>query len=258
MEKRKYYALETQDRKAQLVIFGDITSFPWFESDVSAYNLQKEIQSLDVDKIDVHINSYGGEVAEALAITNTLLRHPAEVTTYVDGFACSAATIIFMAGKERIVCPASNFLVHPASIWTAGNADQLRKEADNLDAITEQSVTMYMTGLTKTREELLSLMAEERFLTPQEVLEWGFATKIDDFDEEEENPTQSIRSMVSETLREKPVNINLDAEAVANMIVKSLEQQFKQKEAPKVEPEPAPEPKPVKETVLDRFLNAFK
>lgn len=68
----KYYQLEQKDKAADIYIFGDITSWPWLESDVSAYNLSKEIAGLDVDAITIHINSYGGEVAEGLAIYNEL------------------------------------------------------------------------------------------------------------------------------------------------------------------------------------------
>lgn len=39
----KYYQLEQKDKAADIYIFGDITSWPWLESDVSAYNLSKEI-----------------------------------------------------------------------------------------------------------------------------------------------------------------------------------------------------------------------
>lgn len=205
---KKYYALETNEpeRKAELTIFGDITSWPWLESDVSSYNLSQRLQGLDVDQIDVHINSYGGEVAEALAIYNTLKRHTAKVTTYVDGFACSAATIIFMAGDRRVMSKVGNFLVHPASAYIGGNAEDLRREADNLDSITEQSITAYMQSVTKSRDELVELMAQEKFLKPSEVLEWGFATEIedpdDDDDDDEKKATQSVREMVNARLTE--------------------------------------------------------
>lgn len=70
---KKYYSLETNgDNAAELYIFGDITSWPWLESDVSANGLVKELQKLDAKEINVHINSYGGEVAEGLAIYNIL------------------------------------------------------------------------------------------------------------------------------------------------------------------------------------------
>ena len=39
---KKYYSLETNgDNTAELYIFGDITSWPWLESDVSANGLVK-------------------------------------------------------------------------------------------------------------------------------------------------------------------------------------------------------------------------
>ena len=68
--KNKYYALETNGKEADIYIFGDITSWEWFDNDVSSYTLSKELQELgdDIEVINVHINSYGGEVAEGLAI----------------------------------------------------------------------------------------------------------------------------------------------------------------------------------------------
>ncbi len=55
----------------------------------------------------LYINSYGGEVAEGLAIYNNLKRHKAKIKTYCDGFACSVASVIFMAGDERVMSTAS-------------------------------------------------------------------------------------------------------------------------------------------------------
>ena len=37
---KKYYQLTQNGKSADLVIFGDITSWAWRESDVSAYNVQ--------------------------------------------------------------------------------------------------------------------------------------------------------------------------------------------------------------------------
>ena len=80
---KKYYALETEGDHATINIFGDITSWPWLESDVSSYNLVQELDALqDAGQIDVYINSYGGEVAEGLAIYNALKRHKAKVDVY--------------------------------------------------------------------------------------------------------------------------------------------------------------------------------
>lgn len=57
---KKYYSLVQKENEAHINIYGDITSWPWLESDVSSYTLAKEIEGLDVNTIHVYINSYGG------------------------------------------------------------------------------------------------------------------------------------------------------------------------------------------------------
>ena len=133
---KKFYQLTQNEKEADLMIYGDITSWPWEEmGEVSAYNLSKELAELDVDRINVYINSYGGEVAEGLAIHNALKRHKARVVTVCDGFACSIASVIFMAGDERIMNESSLLLIHNAWSYASGDANQLRKEADDLPSV---------------------------------------------------------------------------------------------------------------------------
>ena len=114
---KKYYALETEGDHATINIFGDITSWPWLESDVSSYNLVQELDALqDTGQVDVYINSYGGEVAEGLAIYSALKRHKAKVITHCEVFDCSVASVIFMAGVERVMSNASLLMILNA--WT--------------------------------------------------------------------------------------------------------------------------------------------
>lgn len=195
----KFYSLEVKDRKASLSIYGDITSFPWLESDVSAYNLTKELNELDVDYLDVYINSYGGEVAEGLAIYNSLKRHKAEVTTYVDGFACSIASVIAMAGDKRKMYKSSLLMIHNA--WTScrGNADDMRKAADDLDKIMTASIEAYMSVVNIDEKELKQLLDNETFLTADEALEKGFITEIAD-DNVSNKHSQSARTAIMQRI----------------------------------------------------------
>ena len=54
---QKYYSLETAGKEADLYIFGEITSWPWNEKDKDAYGIVKELQELEVETVNVHINS---------------------------------------------------------------------------------------------------------------------------------------------------------------------------------------------------------
>lgn len=197
---KRYFQLSTAGNVANLNIYGDITSFPWRESDVSAFNLSKQLADLQgVTQINVFINSYGGEVMEGLAIYNALKRHKAHVTTYCDGSACSIASVIFMAGDERIMSNPSFLMIHDAWTYAAGNAAELRKQADDLDTITTASVAAYMARINIAEEKLRELMKAETWLTHDEAVEMGFATAIEE-SSESDKPSQSARKRHFELL----------------------------------------------------------
>ena len=141
--------------------------------------LSKQLEALgDVSQIDVYINSYGGEVAEGVAIYNALKRHKAKVRTICDGFACSIASVIFMAGEERIMNEASMLMIHNAWTCASGNAADLRKQADDLDKITQLSIETYKAHSNLSEDEIKELMDAETWILPSEAMEYGFATSV--------------------------------------------------------------------------------
>lgn len=196
---KKYYSMAVEDSQANIYIYGDIVSWEWFESDVSSYTLAKEIEGLDVDTINIYINSYGGETAEGLAIYNALRRHKATVKTYNDGFACSAASMVFMAGDERIMSNTSLVWVHNAQWVSAGDYNDLRKDADDLEKINEAAVQVYMNHISITEDELRAMMDVETWISPEEALEMGFATSITNGGANKK-PTQSLRKGLIEMI----------------------------------------------------------
>lgn len=196
---RRYFSLETSGSEANIVIYGDVTSWPWSESDVSSYNLSKQIEGLDVDTINVGINSYGGEIGEGLAIYNALKRHPAKVRTRCDGFACSIASVIFMAGDERVMADPSMLMIHNGWTFAQGDAKALRKQADDIEKMTEASVQIYMQHATIEEEELRALMDAETWIAADDAVSMGLATSIEGTDSGK--PSQSVRRKVMQMLR---------------------------------------------------------
>ena len=180
MNNSKYYSMEKTGKTLELYIFGDITSYPFFENDVSEDSIIREIKShIDVEQINVHISSYGGEVKTGIAIYNVLKNHKAKVKTICDGFACSIASVIFMAGDERVMNELSMLMIHNAWSCVCGNADQIRKEADDLEKITQLSVSAYEANSNLSKEDIEALMSAESRISPEEALEYGFATSIE-------------------------------------------------------------------------------
>lgn len=188
--------------KGTISIYGDITECPYMEGEFSAQLMSQKLEELkDCDEITVNINSMGGSVPEGLAIYNQLVQHPAKITTVVNGFGCSIASLIFMAGDTRIMSNASLLMVHNAWTMTVGNAEELRKQADDLEKITQASINVYMekTGLDEaTVKELLD---NETWLDANEAVELGFATEI--MSEKNEVVAQSVKMSLINMIKEK-------------------------------------------------------
>lgn len=188
---KKFYQLTQNDNVAELYIYGDITSFKFFEEDVTAKSIVDEINSISADVINVYISSYGGEVQAGLAIYNALKRHKAKVRTICDGFACSIASVIFMAGDERIMNDSSLLMIHNAWSFAEGNAKELKKIAEDLEKITQASVSAYKAHSNLTEEEIVEMMDNETWILPEEAVGYGFATAIEKT--KQKNASQNAR-----------------------------------------------------------------
>lgn len=240
--KEKYYMLETnEDKTADLYIFGDITSYDWYEGDVSANTLLKQLKELDVDSINVHINSYGGEVSQGLAIYNTLKDSKMKVTTVCEGFACSAASVVFMAGGERIIKDASLLMIHNAWTWARGDFNELRKQAEDLEKITQASVNAYKSKVNISEEKIKELMDKESWITADEAVEYGFATKTETTENGDVN--QSAFGSIREKLLRKEIApaqmtgileaTEIDVDDLAEKVSEKLKPLLQEKKEPK-------------------------
>lgn len=176
-----------EDDVTELVIHGDITSLHWDDSDVGSFDLAKELNDIQSNKLVVRINSYGGEVSQGLGIYNLLKSFKGEVVTLNDGFACSAASIIFMAGSKRLMPKSSLLMIHNAWTFAAGNANELRKMADDLEKVTQPSVEIYKQNSNLSEDEIKDMLNKETWISADEALTYGFATQVID-----EEPKQSI------------------------------------------------------------------
>lgn len=209
MRKQKFYQITTNERTADINIYGSITSSAeiinrWYEVDtgaVSARGIVQEINDLDVDTINVYINSYGGEVAEALAIYSALKRHSASVHTFCDGFACSAATIIFCAGDVRTMGSIAVMMIHNCMSYLGyANSEEMRKAAEDNDKINQSSINAYLAVTNLSQEKIQELMDNATWMTAQECLDYGFATEIADQEEDSTEVQQSAFSMIRDAV----------------------------------------------------------
>ncbi|WP_299948149.1 head maturation protease, ClpP-related [uncultured Microbulbifer sp.] len=169
---RKWYQIKAaaKSRRAEVYIYDYIGYYG-----VEAKAFIDELNALDADEIDLHLNTPGGSVFEGNAIYNALKRHKATITTYIDGLAASMGSIIALAGERVIMADNAMYMIH--NPWTSayGDAHQLRKTADTLDKLRSAMLNDYHQKTGIAEDALIAMLDEETWLSATECVEYGFA-----------------------------------------------------------------------------------
>lgn len=210
--------------------------FPDPEKEENSVASVKDLQEIlsknkNIPTVNVYINSPGGSVNEGIAIYNILKRTRAYVRVFIDGFACSIASVIAMAGNAIYMPKSSMQMVHNAWTVAMGNSEELRKVADDLDKINEVVISAYMSKFKGTEKELRKLLDDESYLTAEECMKYGLCTKIVD-------DSENTQSNVEEGL---DAATNMFENKLTKLV--SIKNAIKDLDAEIVEPETANEPK---------------
>jgi len=181
--------------KTKLTIYGDIGTSWWGDS-ISASDIKTSLESITTKKLDVHINSYGGDVFDGIAIYNQLKSHPAYVTIFIDGVAASAASLIAMAGDEVIVNIGGQIMIHEASTYAWGNKNEIQKTLNALQSIDKSIADIYMTRYVGEREEIDTMLVNETWFTASESVEMGLADKVNESTQNNDTDPEEFKNSV--------------------------------------------------------------
>lgn len=146
-----------------------------------AKDFRAQLDSVEGNELVVEINSVGGDVMAGLGIYN-MLRNWAKdgktVTTRVTGVAASIASIIALAGDKREMPKNTFAMVHQASTFAVGTADDMRDAADTLDKVDGSLRGIYMDRMGVDEAKAKEIMAKDTWLTADESMDLGFATAL--------------------------------------------------------------------------------
>lgn len=133
----------------------------------------------DAKKIQVRLNSPGGDYFMGVSIANALRRHVAKVIVHVDALAASAASVIAMGGDRIIMHSGAMMMIHRAWSIAMGNAADFAQVAETLNKVDENLIDVYhkRTGLDKAK--LRTLVDAETWMTGEEAVQYGFADEAD-------------------------------------------------------------------------------
>lgn len=201
MNKNRYFKVVNSGTPnvGEIKIYGLISD--WYD-DVNAIDFLAAFNALEAicSRINIHINSPGGSVWEGLPIVNAIKASKVDVHTYVDGIAFSMAGIIAISAKPGNVHMAkgSLLMLHSASMFGYGNAEQLKKVAEDLERY-DSVLAGYVEDRTgKTFEEVKNLYfdGEDHFFTSTEALAEGLIDHIENYESEETPDNVKNMSMV--------------------------------------------------------------
>lgn len=193
---------------AEIMIYDEIGPAWW--GLIDAQSVMGALSQMDGKRVTLRLNTPGGSVDEGIAIYNALKRHRGGVTTVVDSLAASMGSYLLQAGDERIVASNAMVMVHDPWSIALGNSAELRKTADVLDKYAQRMVPDYAERSGKTPEEVMQIMAAETWYAGQEIIDAGFADRL-----ESESSTEPVLAGLRHLARNVPESLFKRREKVA-------------------------------------------
>lgn len=164
--------------------------------------------------VEVDINSGGGDVFAGSEIYSALRAYSlngGRVTVNIVGIAASIASVIAMAGDVVRITPVGQIMIHNASIHGAsGDYRDMNHMSGVLKGINQTLANAYRLKTGKTEGELLAMLDDETWLTPEQALRHGFVDQIL-FDDQEQPGAICVRGnqLASSQTKKMAAQLNL-------------------------------------------------
>ena len=133
-------------------------------------------------KADIHlyINSPGGSVTAGMAIYDTMQFLSCPVSTYCMGLAASMGSMLLTAGArgKRYALPNAEIMIHQPSGGFGGTAADIAITVENVKKLKARLNRLYVKHTGRTLDSLEKDMDRDKWLTPQEALEYGLIDSV--------------------------------------------------------------------------------
>lgn len=126
----------------------------------------------------LHINSYGGSVFAGLSSVDYILNSKVPVTTVIDGCAASAATLMSVVGKRRLMHKHSYMLIHQLSSGLWGKYEDLKDDMENCDSFMKTIKDIYEEHTNIPKKELAKVLKHDLWWDAETCLKYGLIDEI--------------------------------------------------------------------------------
>jgi ATP-dependent protease ClpP protease subunit len=136
------------------------------------------IHGITAKAFDLHINSPGGFVYDAVSMYEAVKSHPATVTTHIDGLAASAASFLALDGDTVQIAKAGRMMIHDAQGVGIGSPADMREYADLLDAVSNDIAGYYADKAGGKPAAWRSAMSATTWYSAGEAVDAGLADRV--------------------------------------------------------------------------------
>lgn len=187
--------------RTKVMVYGYIGD-SWWDDGVTAADFVRQLDAIGPDGIDLHVNSGGGSVFDAIAMHAALLNHPSDVHARIDGVAASAASFLVMAGDKITIEKPAKMMIHNAAGIAFGNKAVLRELADVLDELDATMAQMYADRSGRPAKVFADAMDAETWYSSAQAVDAGLADEVanDRTQQPEDRRTQLLRARARVTL----------------------------------------------------------
>lgn len=167
---------------AKLTIEGEIGDWG-----VSSKDFRESFARLgESEPVSLHIASGGGSIFDGQEIANIIRGHKGAVSCTLGSIVASIATVIACAAETVTASKNTIYMIHRASAFAGGDADDMRKTAEIMEKLEKGIVQAYVDKTGMEAEKLAEMMDEETWMDAEEAKLHGFVDAIDDEDAEDE------------------------------------------------------------------------
>jgi ATP-dependent Clp endopeptidase proteolytic subunit ClpP len=175
---RQWYEIKAESGSvADIWIYEEIGGNIFGEG-LTAKQFVEDLAALQVDHIALHINSPGGSVFDGQAIYNAIQRHPASVTSHVEGLAASIASVVALAGDTVEMAANALFMIHDPYGMAMGTSADMRQMAEVLDKVKHTIAGVYERKSGMDSGAILEAMEAETWYTAAEAQNAGFVDEV--------------------------------------------------------------------------------
>lgn len=232
---KRFFNMIPGNETACILLYGDIGRS---DDDIRSGDIVRELLEMEstYKKVDVRINSMGGEVYAGIAIFNAFRNSKANVTFYIDGIAASIASVIAACGKPVYMSRFARLMVHSVSGGCYGNKEEIQRCVKEIESLEDTLADIYAGRCKKTKDEIKQMFFDggEHWFTADEALAMGLIDGIYDTDPvpADSTPEQvytiyqnrlTPKNMLNDELRKRPAFANLAGDEEVLRHIRHLE-----------------------------------